>query len=697
MVESTITIEKFDPRERFIEFLKTFEDASGLKYRKLISQMVLEKSISLEIDFEDLLSFDEELANFLLEHPAETLEEAGKAVKEVMKIENANYAKLVDRFFARIKNLPENFHVPLRKLRAIHINKFISVEGIVTRMTPVKQQLTVALFKCRECGEEIEVEQVGRGLSAPSSCPVCQAEGRKRSSFDLILERSKFIDWQKFILQEKPEELPPGQLPRSLEVILKDDLVDAVRPGDRVTVTGILAVVEDKAVRKDQPPIFYTYMNANHVEVSTKENIDIEITPEDEVKILELAKRPDIRDLIINSLAPSIYGYREIKKAIALLLFGGVPKVYPDGVRVRGDIHVLLVGDPGTAKSQLLRYVSTIAPRGIYTTGKGSTAAGLTAAVIREKRTGDFYLEAGALVLADGGIACIDEFDKMDPRDRVSIHEAMEQQTISIAKAGIVATLNARASILAAANPAFGRYIPERSVVENIDLPVTILSRFDLIFVITDRPNKDEDRHLAEYVLDFHRFKYMDVFENTIHPDLLKKYIAYARQHIRPRLSEEAKKKLVDFYIDMRARSEDPTSPIAITPRQLEALVRLAEAHAKMALSSVVTEKDAEAAIELMLFMLRKVGMDVKTQAFDIDIIMTGQPKSKRDRILKIIDLITEMIKENNNEPIRKEDVIQRATTLGFERSFVEKVIERLQDSGELIEPKPGYILKTIM
>ena len=697
MVETPVSLERVDPRSRFVDFLKTFEDDSGYKYRKRISQMILEKSISLVIDFDDLLAFDEELANLLIDNPVPILEEAGKAIKDVMVVENAEYANSVEKFVARIRGLPENLRVPLRRLRAVHINKLISVEGIVTRMTPVKQQLVVARFKCRECGEEIEEPQTGRGLKVPIVCPVCQAQGKKRSSFDLVLERSKYIDWQKFVLQEKPEELPPGQLPRSLEVILKEDLVDIVRPGDRVTVTGVLAIAEDKAIRKDQPPIFYTYMNANYVEVASKENIDVEITPEDELKILELAKRKDIRELIVNSIAPSIYGYKEIKKAVALLLFGGVPKIYPDGVRVRGDIHVLLVGDPGTAKSQILRYASSIAPRGIYTTGKGSTAAGLTAAVIREKRTGDFYLEAGALVLADGGVACIDEFDKMDPRDRVSIHEAMEQQTISIAKAGIVATLNARASILAAANPAFGRYILERSVVENIDLPVTILSRFDLIFVITDRPDKEEDRKLAEYVLDFHRYKYVDAFENTIPPEVLKKYIAYARQHVKPRLSEEAKKKLVEFYVDMRSRSEDPSNPITITPRQLEALVRLAEAHAKMALSNVVTVEDAEAAIELMLYMLRKVGMDVKTKAIDIDIIMTGQPKSKRDKILKIIDIITDMIKENNNEPVKKEDVIQRAIALGFERHFVEKVIEKLQDSGELLEPKPGYILKTIL
>ena len=679
--------------DRFVEFFKVFEDRPGsFKYRKEIARMALESKISVTIDFEDLLSFDEELINLLVEKPKEVLECASQAVREVLKIENPEYARAVKRVYARIKGLPEPFKVPLRGIRAVHINRLVSLEGIVTRISPVKQQLLTAVFVCKECGEKIPVPQGKGGIVKPVQCPQCSLNNKKKGDFELLLGESEFMDWQKFVLQEKPEELPPGQLPRSIEVILTDDLVDIVRPGDRAVVTGVLEVVEDRFARREGSPLFRAIMRANHVEVSSKESVEIEITPEDEKKILELSRLPNIHDLIADSIAPSIYGYREIKRAIAALLFGGVPKTYPDGVKVRGDIHVLLIGDPGTAKSQILRYVATIAPRGIYTTGKGSTAAGLTAAVIREKSTGDFYLEAGALVLADGGVACIDEFDKMDPRDRVSIHEAMEQQTISIAKAGIVATLNARASVLAAANPAFGRYIPNRPVTENIDLPVTILSRFDLIFVITDRPNKEEDRKLAEYVLDFHRNRFPEVMDNIIPPDLLKKYIAYARKYIRPRLSEEAKKRLVDFYVSMRERSETPDSPVAITPRQLEALVRLAEAHAKMALREIVTEEDAIAAIELMNYFLRSVGVDVETQRIDIDIVMTGQSKSQREKVIIILDLIKTMVEEQGGEAVKKSDVIQAAAERGIEEEFTRRVIERLLDNGELMEPKPGYI-----
>lgn len=694
MTAAVAEVETIPLSEKIALFLKGYEKDGREKYREKIRRMSIERSVSLVIDFDDLLQFDKTLANVFLEHPREFLEAAAEAVKVVMLTENPDYAREVKEFHARVRRLPENLHVGIRDLRSRHIGKIVSVEGIITKITPVKQQLKKGVFRCLTCGYEVEVEQGERGLVQPTQCPKCKEEGRKSRGFTLVPEKSVFEDVQKFMLQEKPEELPPGQLPRSIEVIVRHDLVDTVRPGDRAVIVGFVMVAEDRRLMRNSPLIFHPYLEAVHVEVSTKENLDVEITPQDEKAILELAKNPDIRERIVNAIAPSIYGYREIKKAIALLLFGGVPKVYPDGVRVRGDIHILLVGDPGTAKSQLLRYAASIAPRGIYTTGKGATAAGLTAAVVREKSTGEFYLEAGALVLADGGVAAIDEFDKMEARDRVSIHEAMEQQTVSIAKAGIVATLNARASILAAANPTFGRYLYNKTIAENIDLPVTILSRFDLIFVIQDRPDKKRDRELAEYVLDFHRGAYPETLESLIEPLLLKKYIAYARRYVKPKLTEEAKKKIVEYYVSMRAKSEAPDAPIAITPRQLEALIRLAEAHAKMALKEVVTEKDAEAAIELMEYFLRNVGVDTATKAIDIDVVMTGKPKSQREKIVFILDLVKEMVRENDGKPVSKEEVISKAAERGIDEHFARRVLEELIKNGELFEAEPGYVMR---
>ncbi|HDJ89797.1 MAG TPA: minichromosome maintenance protein MCM [Thermoprotei archaeon] len=683
-----------DTQSRFTEFLKSFRDENGeYKYRLRLNEMVLKKKQSLIIDFEDLLSFDRQLASLLIESPKKIIEDASKAIKEVMLIENREYADSIDHFIARFRGIPQI--VPLREIRAIYIGKMISVEGIITRISPVKEELKEAYFRCKNCGEEISYEQTGSKITYPPH--VC-AEGfgkRKRPpEFEIIFEKSKFIDWQKLVLQEKIEELPHGQMPRTIEIIAKEDLVDTVRPGDRVTVTGILSIYQEFA-KNVSSPIFKTYIEANYIDVISKENYDVEITPEDEKIILELSKDPQIREKIVRSIAPSIHGYEYIKKAIACLLFGGEPKIFPDNVRVRGDINILLVGDPGTAKSQLLRYVSRIAPRGIYTTGKGSTAAGLTAAVVREKRTGDFYLEAGALVLADGGVACIDEFDKMDPRDRVSIHEAMEQQTISIAKAGIIATLNARTSVLAAANPALGRYIRDRTIADNIDLPVTILSRFDLIFILTDIPDVKRDRDLAEHLVRLHSGRYTEIFKNIIDPTILRKYIAYARRYVHPKLTAEAMKKIVDFYTEMRSKSESPESPVAITPRQLEALIRLAEAHAKIGLSDVVTEEDVDAAIELTMKFLSDVGLDIETKTIDIDIVMTGKPASQREKLMKLLDIIRKYEIETKGEPIKVSELIKRGEEEGLDRKFIESALNLLRRNGEIYEPKPGYIKKT--
>ncbi|MEM2816590.1 MAG: minichromosome maintenance protein MCM, partial [Candidatus Bathyarchaeia archaeon] len=413
-------------------------------------------------------------------------------------------------------------------------------------------------------------------------------------------------------------------------------------------------------------------------------------TPEEEKQIRELAKDPWIQRKIIASIAPSIYGYEHIKEAIMYLLFGGVPKALPD-INVRGELNVLLVGDPGTAKSQLLQYVARIAPRGLYTSGRGTTAAGLTAAVIREKG-GGMSLEAGALVLADKGIACIDEIDKMRPEDRVAIHEAMEQHTVSVAKGGIVATLNARTAVLAAANPALGRYEPHRTIAENISLPVTILSRFDIIFVLRDVPNKETDSKMSEHILEIHR-KGSSPLEPPINPDLLRKYICYAKT-VQPRLTPEAIQRLKDFYLAMRAASETEGSPIAITARQLESLIRIAEARARVALRDVVLAEDAEAAINLMKKSLEEVGIDLSSYKFDIDLIMTGKPKSLRDKLQVVIALITEMERETGL--VEKMALLNRLEAeYKLSRNEAERLIAQLQREGTIYEPRDGYLKKT--
>ena len=680
-----------DVKERFYEFIRTYRDRSGrYKYMERIRQMITMGQKSLIIDYSDLYLFDNRLARLLIERPDEVLAQAAEAVKEVVAIEAPEYAESVERFTVRVRALPKT--TPLRRLRSEYIGKLVMLEGILVRATPVKEKIVKARFLhctkehgCHEFDWPPEGEIVGEVIEKPPACPMC---GASSGTFKLLPEKSKLIDWQRIVLQERPEEVPSGQLPRSIEVVLQDELVDSARPGDRVTIVGIVRVKPDTSTTKKKA-IYDLYVDAIHIEVSQKVLEEVTITREDEERIKALARDPWVHERIVASIAPAIYGHWEIKEAIALALFSGVPKVFKDGVRIRGDIHVLIVGDPGTAKSQLLLYASRIAPRGIYTTGKGATAAGLTAAVIRDKATGEYYLEAGALVLADGGVAAIDEIDKMREEDRSAIHEAMEQQTVSIAKAGIVAKLNARTTVIAAGNPKFGRYLPNRTLADNINLPPTILSRFDLIFILRDTPNPEEDRKLARHVLHAHRET--EAIKPEIDPQLLRKYISYARRYVKPRLTPEAAKMIEDFFVEMRRlSSENPEGPISITARQLEALIRLAEAHARIALRNEVTVEDAEAAIRLMKTFLESAGLDVESGRIDIDVIMTGKPRSKQEKLTRIMEIIEELEESSDEGCARIRDIQHKAAAEGIESSIVEEAIRSFRREGVIYEKTVG-------
>jgi len=680
----TEELETVDPQEQFQEFLKTE------KYRQRISQMAVAGKTSLIIDFEDLLVFDRKLAETLLERQDEYLKHANNAAYDQLRIEDPEYAEKLEAQTLSVRIVKLLEAAQLRKLGSNHIGKLVMVEGIVVRSTSVRPMVMQAAFKCKRCGEMTPVNQTGQFVKAPFACsnPSCAAKG----PFDFIQEESTFIDSQDLRIQERPEDLPPGQLPRTLNAkLVGTEVVDVARPGDHISIVGIVRAFSTAGpggVGKLRT--FMLYLDVNSIEVLGKEPETALPTPEEEEKILELAKDPWIHRKIVTSIAPSIYGYEHIKEAIMYLLFGGVEKSLPD-ITVRGEINSLLVGDPGTAKSQLLQYVARIAPRGLYTSGRGTTAAGLTAAVIRDKG-GGMNLEAGALVLADKGIACIDEMDKMRPEDRVAIHEAMEQHTVSIAKGGIVATLNARTAILAASNPSLGRYEAHRTVAENISLPVTILSRFDLIFVLRDVPNKESDGKMSAHILEIHR-KGLSPIEPPISPDLLRKYITYAKG-VRPTLTPEAVQRLNDFYLAMRSASESEGSPVAITARQLESLVRVAEAHARSALRKEVKAEDAEAAIAIMKRSLEEVGIDLSSYKMDIDIIMTGKPKSVRDRLQTILSTLMELERETG--------IVEKATLLNelderykISRGEAERLIGQLLREGTIYEPREGYLKKT--
>src|SRR3989454_1603942 len=1042
------------PEDAFQDFFRSYDtDDVGSRYRKRLAQIAITNGKSLTVDFDDLILFDPALARNVVEHPDDFIGYAGSAATAQMRVEDPEYAEHVGKIFARFRRLPER--TPLRKVGAENLKKLTLVDGIVVRTSQVHPKIVQATFRCRKCLEIIREDKSKELFWGPgSACPNCQ----QKDAFELLEEQSKFKNTQEARIQERPEDLPPGQLPRYLDIRLEEDLVDSARPGDRIALTAIVRAERQLAGEKGRLGTFNMYLEAHHVDIVGEEIEIVEITAEEEKRILEAAKDPWIDHKLILSIAPSIYGYENVKESILYLLFGGVAKKLPDGVNIRGDSHTLLIGDPGclvgderivlgngaiariqdlgrnhmenisvqvqtgmgggardwatrfhlypsqptleiitesgksirgtynhpllavetvdrtlirrwkrldefkvgdrvavtpgilctirrplptdwrplpykkgprfkgklpskltpelggllgymlgdgwvqnyrvglivaegekglltplckmmnnlfdleptvlsrkrpgrsvimyeavihskdvaynlaflkekrvpalilnsgndvvarflkwlfeadgtvfvqsrgcgvvglkaknvellrdvqtlflrfgihsrvigrallirrgksilrfasaigfasskkkhrlsevvkrakrlkrlnrqfsekvvsirprepadvydievpkghrfiangivshnTAKSQLLQYVSRIAPRGLYTSGRGTTAAGLTAAVLREK-TGGMILEAGALVLADKGVACIDELDKMRPDDRVAIHEALEQQTVSVAKGGIVATLNARASVLAAANPALGRYEPHKNINENINLPVTILSRFDLIFLVKDLPEPENDTRMSDHILSLHKTRHTPE-EAPFPPDFLRKYISYAKR-IVPVLTAEAVKELQDFYLKMR-NTTGKEAAVAITPRQLEGLVRISEARARAFLREEVTVEDAKSAVKIMSYALYDVGVDVKTGKIDIDTIMTGKPATVRDSLGRVMAIVAELERETGTveEKILTAAIVEREkVTDGEARRFVGQLIKE----GMIYSPKEGKLKRT--
>ena len=620
---------------------------------------------SVVVDYNELEMFDPDSADLLIEKPDETLEAATKSIVNIDP--QRKNAKLNVRF----KNVRNN--IPLRFLRSEFIGKFIAVDGIVRKTDEIHPRIMSAVFECRSCMRMHEVEQKSNIIHEPAVCQECG--GR---SFRLVQDESRYMDTQTVKLQEPLENLSGGDQPRQINIILEDDLVDTLAPGDKVRITGTLKTQRDERTKR-----FNNFIYGNYIEPLEQEFEELHIDEEDEEKIIELAKSPDIYQKIIESTAPSIRGYFEVKEAIAFQLFGGTAKVLEDKTHIRGDMHILIVGDPGIGKSQILKYVSKLAPRGIYTSGKGTSGVGLTAAAVRDD-LGGWSLEAGALVLGDKGNVCVDELDKMREEDRSAIHEALEQQTISIAKAGIMATLNSRCSVLAAANPKFGRFDRYKSIAEQIDLPSPILSRFDLIFIIEDKPNAERDHDLAGHILKIHQDS---TIPYVIEPELMRKYIAYARKSVQPTLTKEAAEVLQDFYVTMRSGAIDEESPVPITARQLEALVRLAEASAR----NEVLKEDAQRAIKLQEDCMKQVGYDPDTGKVDIDKVEGRTSKSERDKINIIIDVIKELSDEYEGSAPKNIVYAELADKYNVGEEKVDEVINMLKSKGVIYEPTSDH------
>ncbi|HEX7391456.1 MAG TPA: minichromosome maintenance protein MCM [Thermoplasmata archaeon] len=659
---------------------------------------------SIYIDFLEVEKFDPDLANYTLQNPTLSIKCAEDAVKRMV-----SHALTNPFVHFRIKDLPHDSRVEIRKLRAKHLGTFVSVEGLVRKATEVRPRVTLAEFECARCGHRITVEQEGMLFHEPIECSKEEGgcgRGTGSTKFRLLTDPSRFVDTQKIEIQEPPEGLRGGAQPERLVGYIEDDISGRISPGDRVILNGILRSAQKGGQVKST--LFEIHLDINSAEEEEKEYEEVLITPEDELKIIEFAESPDALDRTIASISPTIYGYEQEKEALALQLFGGVSKMMDDGTRIRGDIHIALIGDPGTAKSQILRYMAQLAPRGIYTSGKSSSAAGLTAAAVKDEfGEGRWTLEAGALVLADKGLCCIDELDKMNDQDRSSIHESLEQGTISVAKAGITATLQSRCAVLGAANPKFGRFDDSRNIAEQIDLPPALLSRFDAIFTMTDRPDSVQDRKVAAHILKAHRRGEVRLQESpeqitavdtaeilrdstglvpAMDREFLRKYVAYSKRLI-PIMSDEAVRTLEGYYVSIRKLGEGEAASVPITARQLEALIRMSEASARARLSGIVNTDDANRAIKIVEYYLSKVASEGGRR--DIDIIATGTSRSQREQIYVLRTLVQQLSDERRG--VSAEELIQKAGSENIPEDRVRALLKRLSDAGEIYSPQPGY------
>ena len=693
-----------DKISHFEDFYRLFQEKPGVyKYLDKINEISSKGGNTLVFFYEDLLSFDPQIAEMLRNDPEDLLEDAIDAFKNVLKLQSSHMKK--QKYFVRISTKDEKspLSIPIRGLRAKHIDQLVWFNGITIRSSTVRPKLTNAEFECNICGNSFTIPQLTSNVNWPRFCTNTRCKSKAQSDFRLISKKSEFIDWQSIVIQEVPEDLPAGRIPRSVQAILTfDDLVDSVKPGDRVKVMGLFKSVLAQSIKSNNSTLFKSFIEVNFIDPEDKSEQDIELTKEERKKIEELSKEPMIQKKIARSIAPSIYGREDLKMACALSLFAGTRLKKPGGGYKRGDIHILFVGDPGTGKSEILKSAVEKSPRGLYTSGKGSSAVGLTAAVIKDNETGQMNLEAGAIVLANGGVAAIDEFDKMDTADRSAIHEGMEQQTVSIAKAGIVATLKSQTAIMAAANPHSGRFNEYKSFAENVKMPPSLLSRFDLIFKVVDKPNPAKDAQMAEFILnnatlniDDNSKSYKDSKDALAPIDgvLLKKYIKYAKRSCHPSLSEEAKERIKSFYLDLRGQYDSEDAIVSILARNLEGLIRLSEAHAKMALKDKASKEDVEEIIILFNRYLKDTGYDKETGKFDIDMIITGQSRTKINKLESFLDKLKELFEENNWQELEIKGIIQiLELNSEFDRTFIDKTIEELVKEGTLYEPKTGKI-----
>ncbi|KAF9623122.1 hypothetical protein IFM89_037638 [Coptis chinensis] len=628
-----------DVNASILRFLRHFREDplhDEGKYMRALHHIFEVEGESLDVDAQDVYDYDIDLYTKMVRYPLEVL-----AIFDLVLLDMAARMNPMFEKHIQVRTFNLRSSISMRNLNPSDIEKMVSVKGMIIRCSSIIPEIREAVFKCLVCGYLSDHVIVDRGrISEPKRCG--RQECLAQNSMTLVHNRCKFADKQIIRLQETPDEIPEGGTPHTVSLVMHDRLVDSGKPGDRVEVTGIYRAMTVRVgpTQRTIKSLFKTYVDCLHLKKNDTSrmdaedpmefddgsgNVDKDTSPEYQEKLeqlKELAKQPDIYDKLTRSLAPNIWELDDVKRGLLCQLFGGNALKLPSGATFRGDINILLVGDPGTSKSQLLQYIHKLAPRGIYTSGRGSSAVGLTAYVTKDPETGETVLESGALVLSDRGICCIDEFDKMSENARSMLHEVMEQQTVSIAKAGIIASLNARTSVLACANPSGSRYNPRLSVIDNIHLPPTLLSRFDLIYLMLDKADEHMDRRLAKHIVALHFENPETVQQDVLDIPTLTAYLSYARRHIRPKLSDEAAEELIRRYVEMRRRGNFPGS------------------------SKKVEKPDVAEAFRLLEVALQQSATDHATGTIDMDLITTGVSASERMRRENLLSAARNIIME---------------------------------------------------
>lgn len=649
-----------------------------MRYIELISAVI----DSLLVEDEELKSLEPDAASedvvdvlvkHRVKHAADSMTQAGADAVEESEVRRMFPSRLLRRYEVVLRPLTEMGAVPVRDVKAGHIGHLVKVKGICTRVSDVKPMVTVATYTCDVCGWEVYQEVNSKSFTPINKCPTAEcAAGNTAGMLRLQTRGSKFVKYQELRIQELPDQVPVGHIPRSITVVAKGERTRSVIPGDIVTVSGIFVPTPYTGWQAMRAGLLAdTYLEAQHIAQAKRGGrggADVEeLSPEMEEALAAAADDPDIYSKMARSLAPEIWGMEDVKKALLLQLISGVTTTQSDGMRIRGDINILLLGDPGVAKSQLLKHVSKVAPRCVYTTGKGSSGVGLTAAILKDPVTGELALEGGALVLADMGIACIDEFDKMDESDRTAIHEVMEQQTVSIAKAGITTTLNARTAILAAANPLYGRFKrvdkdPHLNMLKNINIPPALLSRFDMLFVLKDEPSTDADMALARHVTYVHKHNSHPPLDfEPLSPALLRAYMARSAL-VEPSVPPSLAGHIVNSYVEMRADDLEASRATggrgSLTPRQLLSILRLAQALARLHFRPEVAEEDVDEAIRLIQVS--------KAKLMSPDEAAAAAGGSWKDRVWRIISEMLNDAGAASDLTLRMADVRRRVTRHGF-------------------------------